>query len=45
MNWGLGGAKDISLFAVNVYDDTFEPMHVRIQLETGRSQLAADLPL
>jgi hypothetical protein len=31
--WGLGGIRDISLFAVNVYDDAFAPMHVRTQLQ------------
>lgn len=33
MDWGLGGTRDISLFAVNVYDDAFAPMHVRTQLQ------------
>lgn len=26
--WGFGGAAEVTLFAVNVYDTTYEPMHV-----------------
>lgn len=26
--WGLGGLAEVTLFAVNVYDTTYEPMHI-----------------
>ncbi len=39
--WGLGCDNNVTLIAVNAYDNSYEPMHVSCDVKRRRLQLLA----